>query len=101
MWNGGLRNDDADAILSRLSSATLRATLHLPLPCTPRFHLQPEPKTAVKTLKQLSSRFNYLASAKDRAKKQIQTDDLVGEWANVMEQEYYDFVLFEIPKVDF
>lgn len=64
-------------------------------------HTQPEPKTAVKTLKQLSARFNYLASRKDKATKQVQTDDMVGEWANVMEQEYYDFVLFEIPKVDF
>jgi len=24
-----------------------------------------------------------------------------GEWASVMEAEYYDFVLFEIPKVEF
>ncbi|BEI92838.1 uncharacterized protein CcaverHIS019_0504660 [Cutaneotrichosporon cavernicola] len=63
--------------------------------------VKPEPKTAVKTLKQLSARFNYLATGKDKEAKLVHADDMVGEWANVMEQEYYDFVLFEIPKVDF
>ncbi|GMK55598.1 hypothetical protein CspeluHIS016_0206540 [Cutaneotrichosporon spelunceum] len=63
--------------------------------------VKPEPKTAIKTLKQLSARFNYLATGRDKATKEVQSDDMVGEWANVMEQEYYDFVLFEIPKVDF
>lgn len=62
---------------------------------------QPEPKTAVKTLKQLSARFNYLATGKDKALKTIHADDMVGEWANVMEAEYYDFVLAELPQVDF
>ena len=64
---------------------------------------QPEPKTAVKTLKQLSARYNYLASGKGKEKKggSSGATEEMGEWANVMEQEYYDFVLFEIPKVEF
>lgn len=69
---------------------------------------QPEPKTAVKTLKQLSAQYNDLASGKSKEKaaakskeKASGAEDLIGEWANVMEQEYYDFVLFELPKVQF
>jgi V-type H+-transporting ATPase subunit C len=64
-------------------------------------NLQPDPKTAVKTIKQLAARYNYLGSGKSKDTKAAANDDVVGEWANVMEQEYYDFVLFEIPKVEF
>lgn len=72
-----------------------------------RANLQPEPKTAVKTLKQLSAQYNDLASGKSKEKAAAKkkeaagVEDLIGEWANVMEQEYYDFVLFELPKVQF
>jgi V-type H+-transporting ATPase subunit C len=67
----------------------------------------PEPKTAVKTLKSLSAQYSYLsAKSKGPAAKTTKTGagvndtgDVQGEWATVMEQEYYDFVLFEIPKV--
>lgn len=65
---------------------------------------QPEPKTAVKTLKQLSAHYNYLTSGKSKEKKKSgggADEEIAGEWATVMEQEYYDFVLFEIPKVEF
>ncbi|EKD03439.1 hypothetical protein A1Q2_02246 [Trichosporon asahii var. asahii CBS 8904] len=69
--------------------------------------VKPEPKTAVKTLKQLSAQYNDLASGKSKEKAAAKrkqapgAEDLIGEWANVMEQEYYDFVLFELPKVQF
>jgi V-type H+-transporting ATPase subunit C len=71
--------------------------------------VRPEPKTAEKTLRSLSSRFNYLAAASRgpgtrKGKTGATTsggDDVGGEWASVMEAEYYDFVLFEIPKVEF
>ncbi|KAL7424719.1 Vacuolar ATP synthase subunit C [Cryptotrichosporon argae] len=70
--------------------------------------VKPDPKTAVKTLKTLSAHFNYLASSSQgpTAKKTKAGaasgagGDVAGEWATVMEQEYYDFVLFEIPKVE-
>ncbi|TXT12884.1 hypothetical protein VHUM_01285 [Vanrija humicola] len=65
------------------------------------FVVKPEPKTAVKTLKLLSAHYNYLGSAKSREAKKANNDDAVGEWAGVMEQEYYDFVLFELPKIQF
>ncbi|KAL1406367.1 Vacuolar ATP synthase subunit C [Vanrija albida] len=66
------------------------------------FVVKPEPKTAVKTLKLLSAHYNYLGSAKSRDAKKGNTDEAaVGEWAGVMEQEYYDFVLFELPKIQF
>ncbi|WWD16470.1 hypothetical protein CI109_100896 [Kwoniella shandongensis] len=70
--------------------------------------VKPEPKTAVKTLRLLTDHYKYLASASrgpstKKAKSGAATagaDDVAGEWASVMEAEYYDFVLFEIPKVD-
>lgn len=73
--------------------------------------LQPDPKSSLKTLKALSNHFGYLSatssgpSAKrnessSKKKKQTGSDDVVGEWASVMEAEFYDFVLFEVPRVD-
>jgi V-type H+-transporting ATPase subunit C len=70
--------------------------------------VRPEPKTAVKSLKTLSGQFSYLAGAsqgpgggKKNKSGGAVNDDVQGEWASVMEAEYYDFVLFEIPKVEF
>ena len=67
--------------------------------------LRPEPKTAVKSLKTLSGQFSYLASASrgpgtKKSKGGAVNEEVSGEWATVMEAEYYDFVLFEIPKVE-
>ena len=67
--------------------------------------VRPDPKTAVKTLRSLSAHFNYLASSsRGPSKKKSKSgggtgDEAGGEWASIMEAEYYDFVLFEIPKV--
>ncbi|KAK6907408.1 V-type H+-transporting ATPase subunit C [Kwoniella mangroviensis CBS 10435] len=69
--------------------------------------VKPEPKTAVKTLRSLSDHYTYLASAsRGPSTKKTKSggttagsEDVGGEWASVMEAEYYDFVLFEIPKV--
>lgn len=68
--------------------------------------VRPEPKTAVKTLKSLSSEFQYLARASGgphskKGKSSNVNYDVGGEWASIMEAEYYDFVLYEIPKVEF
>lgn len=71
---------------------------------------QPEPKTAVSTLKTLSSHYSYLAAAsqgpssrknKKSGAATAGSDEVGGEWQSVMEAEFYDFVLFELPKVDF
>ena len=68
--------------------------------------VRPDPKAAVKTLRTLSSEFSYLASASQGPGKKTGKSGAVGggeevggEWASVMEAEYYDFVLFEIPEV--
>jgi len=65
---------------------------------------QPEAKTSLKTLKCLSSYFQFLASKERSTAKKSSSgtagqDEIAGEWGAVMEQEYYDFVLFEVPKV--
>jgi V-type H+-transporting ATPase subunit C len=76
----------------------------------PHLTSQPESKTAVSTLKTLSSHYSYLSAASQgpsskRNKKSGATtagsEDVGGEWQTVMEAEFYDFVMFEIPKVDF
>ncbi|EIW68972.1 hypothetical protein TREMEDRAFT_39301 [Tremella mesenterica DSM 1558] len=69
--------------------------------------VKPDPKTAMKTLRTLSTHYTYLASASrgpsTRQGKSgaatANTEDVGGEWASVMEAEFYDFVLFELPKV--
>ena len=75
--------------------------------------VKPEPKTAVKTLKSLSSHFSYLASSSrapgyrnNKKSKNADSggatgDEVGGEFASVMEGEYYDFVLYEVPMVEF
>ena len=70
--------------------------------------VKPEPKTAVKTLKTLSSHFSYLASTSrapshNKGKKGGEgvSEEVGGEFASVMEAEYYDFVLYEVPMVEF
>lgn len=73
--------------------------------------IKPDPKTASRTLKGLQHHFGYLAAAsqapggksKGKGEKQATAtavgDDVGGEWAGVMEAEYFDFVLFEVPEV--
>jgi V-type H+-transporting ATPase subunit C len=67
--------------------------------------VQPNPKTALKTLKTLTSN-RMLAtpdktqlSEKGNKKSSGANDEIAGEWGAVMEQEYYSFVLFELPIV--
>ena len=40
------------------------------------------------------------AKRNEGKKKKQANDEVVGEWASVMEAEFYDFVLFEVPRVD-
>lgn len=64
--------------------------------------LKPNSKTSVKTLKSLASYFGFLKSkekALDKSAANVNTEEIAGEWGAVMEQEYFDFVLFEVPKV--
>ncbi|KZS96147.1 ATPase V1 complex subunit C, partial [Sistotremastrum niveocremeum HHB9708] len=64
--------------------------------------IKPDPKLAKKTLSTLSSQFAYLAPRANAAparskKKQETTDDFAGEYQQIMEQEFFDFALFEVP----
>lgn len=69
--------------------------------------VSPDTKSAPRTLKALSTHFAYLAASSrgptNKVNKQGAAtgagEDVGGEWATLMEQEYYDFVLFELPKV--
>ncbi|KAM5538237.1 hypothetical protein V8D89_008124 [Ganoderma adspersum] len=67
------------------------------------YFIKPEPKATKRTLTTMQSQFAYLGrrSNPDKAKAKSggssTGDDFGGEYANVLEQEYFDFVLFEIP----
>ncbi|KAH7921145.1 ATPase, V1 complex, subunit C [Leucogyrophana mollusca] len=59
--------------------------------------IKPEPKSTKKTLSVLTSHFSYLAPRSGRSKKQGATEEFVGEYQSLMEQEFFDFVLYEVP----
>ncbi|ELU43330.1 V-ATPase subunit C family protein [Rhizoctonia solani AG-1 IA] len=60
--------------------------------------VKPEPKTTKRTLDVLASHFAYLGSkSRSRDKKSGNADeDYVGEYQTLMEQEIFDYVLFEV-----
>ncbi|KAF8521475.1 ATPase V1 complex subunit C [Gautieria morchelliformis] len=63
--------------------------------------LKPDPKHAKKALSLLISHFSYLSSRTQGIIKSTSKsggeEEFAGEWQAVMEQEMFDFVLFEIP----
>lgn len=63
--------------------------------------IKPDPKNSKKMLGQLQAHFTYLSSRFGRAagaKGSTSTnDDFVGEYQTLLEQEMFDFVLYEIP----
>lgn len=72
--------------------------------------VRPDSKSgaAAKTLKSLNAHFHYLAGASrapERARNKKDNAggagdvEVGGEYAGIMEQEYHDFVLFEVPMV--
>jgi V-type H+-transporting ATPase subunit C len=61
---------------------------------------QPEPKSTKKMLSVLTTHFAYLSPKSPAAKanaKDAGLDELVGEYQSLMEQEFFDFVMFEVP----
>jgi V-type H+-transporting ATPase subunit C len=51
-----------------------------------------------KTLALLTAHFSYLGPRSNRAKgKTTDNEEFVGEYQTLMEQEFFDFVLFEVP----
>lgn len=71
--------------------------------------VSPDSKTAPRVLKTLSTHFAYLSASSRGPTSKVNkqggasgagaSEEIGGEWATLMEQEYYDFVLFELPKV--
>ncbi|KAI0824128.1 ATPase V1 complex subunit C [Trametes gibbosa] len=65
------------------------------------FFIKPEPKATKRTLTILQSQFAYLGQRanpdKLKNKSGSTTDEAVGEYQNLLEQEFFDFVLYEIP----
>jgi len=60
--------------------------------------VKPEPKLSKKTLSLLMTHFSYLQPSSAKTKGKIDTDsEMAGEYQQVIEQEYFDFVLMEIP----
>jgi len=61
--------------------------------------IKPEPKGSKKALSVLTTQFAYLAPRSNRSKSKSQggTEEMAGEYQNLMEQEFLDFVLFEVP----
>lgn len=61
--------------------------------------LKPDAKSSLKTLKSLSGYFNFLTTKEKSTKGSSGDNDVGGEFGAIMDQEYYDFVLFEVPQV--
>jgi len=60
--------------------------------------IKPEPKTTKRTLAVLTNHFSYLSPRSNRAKgNNGENEEFVGEYQTLMEQEFFDFVLFEVP----
>jgi len=60
--------------------------------------IKPEPKTTKRTLAVLTNHFSYLSPRSNRAKgNNGENEEFAGEYQTLMEQEFFDFVLFEVP----
>ncbi|KAI0343904.1 ATPase, V1 complex, subunit C [Trametopsis cervina] len=63
--------------------------------------IKPEPKSIKRTLATLQTQFAYLARRSNRASdknpKTQNTEEFVGEYQALLDQEFFDFVLFEVP----
>jgi len=58
---------------------------------------QPEAKLAKKTFNVLQNQFIYLRPRSNVQGKKSEGDEFIGEYQSLMEQEFFDFVLFEVP----
>ncbi|KZP04555.1 ATPase V1 complex subunit C [Athelia psychrophila] len=60
--------------------------------------IKPESKTTKRSLAVLTTHFTYLSPRSNRAKgKKGDNEDFMGEYQTLMDQEFFDFVLFEVP----
>ncbi|KAL6304224.1 hypothetical protein BKA93DRAFT_784421 [Sparassis latifolia] len=67
------------------------------------FFVKPEPKATKRTLSALQTHFARLGRRASNAKTNAKTDggEGAGEYQALLEQEYFDFVLFEVPWIVF
>jgi V-type H+-transporting ATPase subunit C len=62
--------------------------------------LKPETKGSKKALSVLATQFAYLAPRSNKSTKGPKADaagEVAGEYQQLMDQEFYDFVVFEVP----
>ncbi|KAH8100547.1 ATPase V1 complex subunit C [Cristinia sonorae] len=62
--------------------------------------IKPEPKATKRTLATLQQQFTYLSRRSNPAASKSKANaaaDVGGEYQTLLEQEYFDFVLFEVP----
>ncbi|KAF8624792.1 hypothetical protein AX15_005681 [Amanita polypyramis BW_CC] len=61
--------------------------------------VRPEPKTTKKVFSVLQAQFTYLKPRSNSAKsaKGAENTDFVGEYQSLLDQEFYDFVMYEVP----
>ncbi|KAG7099457.1 hypothetical protein E1B28_001308 [Marasmius oreades] len=59
--------------------------------------IKPDVKSTKKTFHTLQSHFSYLRSRSKAAQTQGGGEEFIGEYQSLMEQEFYDFVLYEMP----
>ncbi|KAG2023740.1 V-ATPase subunit C family protein [Coprinopsis cinerea AmutBmut pab1-1] len=65
--------------------------------------IKPDPKTAKKVFNVLQAQFAYLGPRSNPAHKRAPkksnapTEDFVGEYQSVLDQEFFDFVMYEVP----
>ena len=60
---------------------------------------QPELKSTKKVFNTLQAQFTYLRSKSNpsNAIKGMENADFVGEYQSLLDQEFHDFVMFEVP----
>ncbi|KAG5648157.1 hypothetical protein DXG03_006111 [Asterophora parasitica] len=62
--------------------------------------VKPDPKVTKKTFNVLQTHFTYLSPRSNRStngKKPEGQQEFIGEYQSLMDQEFFDFVLFEVP----
>jgi len=63
--------------------------------------IKPDPKTTKRVMTTLGTQLSYLARRTQQSVKGKKTggEEYTGEYQTLMEQEFYDYVLFEVPNV--
>lgn len=65
--------------------------------------MKPETKNAKKVFNVLQTRFAYLSPKSNAAQPGTKTgnEDFVGEFQTVLDQDFFDFILYEVPWIIF